>query len=70
MLRATNTGVSAIIGPRGEVLARSPQFKTDLLRGDVVPRAGATPYVEWGDWLAAGLAALLLLLAVLLRRRA
>jgi len=70
LLRATNTGISAIIGPRGEVVARSPQFAVDLLRGEITPRSGATPYVRLGDWPAAGLALLLLLGGALLRRRA
>jgi apolipoprotein N-acyltransferase len=61
LLRATNTGISAIIGPDGAVLARSPQFRADLLQGLVTPRAGATPYVRLGDWPAAGLALTLLL---------
>jgi len=69
LLRATNTGISAIIGPRGEVVVRSPQFETDLLQGLITPRAGATPYVRLGDWLAVGLAALLLIGGLLLRRR-
>jgi len=68
LLRATNTGISAIIGPRGEVVVRSPQFETDLLQGLITPRAGATPYVRLGDWLAAGLALLLLIGGLLLRR--
>jgi apolipoprotein N-acyltransferase len=65
MLRATNTGISAIIDHRGAVVARSPQFKTDLLQGLVIPRAGATPYVRLGDWLAVALACLLLLVGLL-----
>jgi apolipoprotein N-acyltransferase len=50
MLRATNTGITAIISPRGEVVARSPQFETHVLSGVVQPYAGATPYVRFGNW--------------------
>lgn len=49
MLRATNTGITAIISPRGEIAARSPQFRTHVLNGIVQPHAGATPYVRFGD---------------------
>jgi apolipoprotein N-acyltransferase len=68
MLRATNTGISAIIGPHGRVLAESPQFETDLLQGRVTPLRGSTPYVRWGDWLPVGLAGLLVLVGGCPRR--
>lgn len=71
LLRGTNTGISAIIGPRGEVRAQSPQFQVDVLHGMVEPRRGATPYVRFGDGPVVGLALLLGLLAGLrLPRRA
>lgn len=50
LLRATNTGISAFIGPRGGLLARSPQFESDVLRGEVVPMEGMTPYARVGDF--------------------
>ncbi|MFN2308814.1 MAG: apolipoprotein N-acyltransferase [Gammaproteobacteria bacterium] len=50
LLRATNTGISAIIGPDGGVRVRSAQFETAVVRGEIEPRTGATPYVRWGDW--------------------
>lgn len=49
VLRASNTGVSAIIGPDGELQAQSGFFTTETLRGLAQPRSGQTPYVRWGD---------------------
>jgi apolipoprotein N-acyltransferase len=49
MLRATNTGVTAIVDPRGKVVGRLPQFTEGLLRGEVQGRSGATPYVRFGN---------------------
>ena len=62
MLRATNTGVSAIIDADGRILAGAPQFQTDVVRASVIPRNGATPFVRWGNlpviWATLALAAL------------
>jgi apolipoprotein N-acyltransferase len=69
LLRGTNTGISAIIGPRGEVRARAPQFEVHALHGEVEPRRGATPYVALGDGPMLGLALLLALLALAGRPR-
>jgi apolipoprotein N-acyltransferase len=60
MLRATNTGMTAVINPRGEVEKVAPQFETAVLTHTVRGYEGATPYVRWGNY------ALLLLLALLL----
>ncbi len=60
LLRATNTGISALIDERGQVRARLPQFRQGVVKGRIVPRAGATPYVRWKEG-AAVLSALLLL---------
>jgi apolipoprotein N-acyltransferase len=49
MLRATNTGISAIIDHTGRVVARSPQFEEAVVSGTVTPRQGATPYVLLGN---------------------
>jgi apolipoprotein N-acyltransferase len=69
LLRATNTGVSALIGYRGELLATSPQFKVDVLSGEVQPRQGATPYVRAGNAVFLLLAGAMLLVGTLLARR-
>jgi apolipoprotein N-acyltransferase len=50
VLRATNTGISAIIDADGVLAARSRQFESATVSGEVQPRAGATPYVLWGNW--------------------
>ncbi|MEN8762218.1 MAG: apolipoprotein N-acyltransferase, partial [Thiogranum sp.] len=50
VLRATNTGISAIIDADGALLVRSRQFEPATISGAVQPRAGATPYVLWGNW--------------------
>jgi len=49
MLRATNTGVTAIIDPRGRVVARLPQFSEGILVGEVRGYVGASPYVRFGN---------------------
>ena len=49
MLRATNDGVTALIGHDGSVLGRLPQFEPGVLTGVVVPREGLTPYARFGN---------------------
>ena len=49
LVRATNTGLSAVISPRGEIRGRLPQFEVAADTFEVVPMAGATPYVRIGD---------------------
>lgn len=50
MLRATNTGMTAIVDTRGNVQSVLPPFTRGALRGEVVGHGGATPYVRWGNW--------------------
>jgi apolipoprotein N-acyltransferase len=49
MLRATNTGISAIIDHEGRIVEQGPQFETAVIRSAVVPMQGATPYVLLGN---------------------
>lgn len=49
MVRATNTGLTAIIDHKGRILDALPLFETGALTGDVQGRAGATPYVRVGN---------------------
>ncbi len=58
MIIATNDGISAVIGPRGEVVASAPPFQPYVLRSSVTPMAGLTPFARVGNWLVVSLAAL------------
>jgi apolipoprotein N-acyltransferase len=64
MLRATNTGATAVIDHRGVVTASIAPYTQDTLAGSVQGRRGRTPYARWaGAW---GLAPLWLAAALLL----
>lgn len=61
MLRATNTGMTAVVAPDGKVQARLPTFTIDTLTASVQGMDGLTPYIRWGNvpvlaWFAAVLA--------------
>lgn len=66
MLRATNTGVTAIIDSRGAVVARLPAFTEGVLNGSAQQYTGATPYVRYGNVPVLILAALLALAVLIL----
>jgi apolipoprotein N-acyltransferase len=50
LLRATNTGISAVIDPNGVIINKSVQFKNDIVSATIKPYSGITPYVRWGNW--------------------
>lgn len=50
MLRATNTGATAMIQRDGHVVKLAPLFTRLSLEGEAQGYAGATPYVNWGNW--------------------
>jgi apolipoprotein N-acyltransferase len=70
MLRATNTGVTAVIGPRGEVLAAAPEFEIATVTYPVQGYGGATPYVRWGNYAVLALCLALIAVAGWSARRA
>ena len=69
MIRSTNTGITALIGPHGQVIEQLPQFEVGVLKGEVQPLSGATPFVRWGDWLIVGVCSLLLFAYTVINRR-
>ncbi len=66
MLRATNTGLTAIVDEKGRISAQAPVFQQAVLSGQVQGRTGSTPYVRWGNN-AFLLLVILLLAAALIR---
>jgi apolipoprotein N-acyltransferase len=68
MLRATNTGVTAVIDNRGGIVQTLPQFHAGLLKQTVYGYTGSTPYVRAGNYLVVALA-LVALVAVLAAER-
>lgn len=69
LLRSTNTGVTAIISPAGEVISQAPLFTTTALTGMIEPMSGMTPFSRIGDDAVVGFV-FVLLLAVLIQGNA
>ena len=53
ILRATNTGVTAVIDPRGRIVARAEPRVRTAIRAGFAPRREMTFFVQYGDWFAA-----------------
>lgn len=68
-LRATNTGVTAIIDHNGKIVAKAPQFERTVLRGEVQSRVGTTPFMRWGSYPILALATILLVISWLSKRK-
>ncbi|WP_051710638.1 apolipoprotein N-acyltransferase [Andreprevotia chitinilytica] len=67
MLRATNTGLTAVIDPQGRRVAALPERMRGVLEAQVQPMTGLTPYMRWGDW-AIGLVLLVAIGTCVIRR--
>ncbi len=67
LVRATNTGISAIIDPVGRLNRRTGQWKREILRGDVPMLTGRTIFSHAGNWF--GWTVSLIALGLLLRSR-
>lgn len=55
LLRVTNDGITAIISPRGKVLERLPRFEAGLLKTNVAPYQGSSPFSQYGSLPIVGL---------------
>ena len=68
-LRATNTGITAVLGHDGRVLASLPEFTQATLETQVQGYTGKTPFVVWGNLPILGISCLLLIWGLLRHRR-
>ncbi len=72
LLRATTTGISAIVDARGVIIARTGTFTPEVIVREIRPVRVPAPYSTWGDVLAwifvASSAALLVVSTSRLRR--
>ncbi len=59
LVRATNSGVSAVVDAHGRVVARTQLFERTVLHADVPLLEGGSLYLRWGDWFLATCAAAL-----------
>jgi apolipoprotein N-acyltransferase len=68
LVRATNSGISAIVDPAGRVVVRTGLFTRENLRGTVFSRHDRTVYARVGDW--PGMVAIVIVgTALIVRRR-
>jgi apolipoprotein N-acyltransferase len=59
LLRVANTGISAVVGPDGALVASLPLRRPGVLRAEVLLSARVTPFERVGYWPLGALAALL-----------
>jgi apolipoprotein N-acyltransferase len=50
MIRAANTGISAVIDAYGRVVASLGMQQEGIIDHEIPPARDATPYSRWGDW--------------------
>jgi apolipoprotein N-acyltransferase len=67
MVRATNSGISAVVDPLGRVVAQTGLLSRENLRYDVHMLEGETIYGRFGDW--PGWLGLAAVVAMFIRRR-
>ena len=49
-VRSTNTGISAFIGPSGELLKTGKQFEAEVMTANIRAHKGATVFARFGNW--------------------
>ena len=69
LLRAANTGITAIVDANGKVVEQLPQFTADVLTATIVPTIGDTPFKQLGHWLIYSFSLFCVIASLLLRRK-
>ena len=67
LLRAANTGISALVDPAGRIVTATALGEKTILSGLLMPRRGRTLYARCGDLFACGCAIVTVLSAAALR---
>ncbi|VEI45202.1 apolipoprotein N-acyltransferase [Actinobacillus equuli] len=63
LLRAANTGITAVIGAKGEIIEQIPQFEANVLTTQIQPLKGETLFAKTGSWLIYALSLFCLILS-------
>ena len=69
MLRATNTGVTAIIDERGRIREQAPEFVSISVQGLAQGYSGSTPFIFWGNWAFLTIAGAMIAISLVKGRR-
>jgi len=69
LLRSTNTGLTAIIGPNGKVIKQLEPFTQATLTGEVYARKGYTPVAQYGTIAPILVSALIVIAGLILNFR-
>ncbi|MBV1875083.1 MAG: apolipoprotein N-acyltransferase [Cycloclasticus sp.] len=67
LLRSTNTGITAIVNPAGQITKLAPMFTRTALTGEITPLKGATPFVQGGWWVFLVLTVVMVIVSFLKR---
>ena len=68
-IRATNTGITSVLGPDGKVLFSLPEFTQANLSTQVQGYVGKTPYVRWENFPILSISCILLIWGLIRHRR-
>lgn len=68
-IQDTNTSITAIINPEGQVQSQLPIFKRDTLTDYVQGRVGETPFEMYGNWLIISFISLMILIAIVFKSK-
>jgi apolipoprotein N-acyltransferase len=68
-LRATNTGITAALGPDGKLLSKLDDFTQGVLSLKIQAYSGTTPYVFWGNAPILSLSCFLLIFSLIRQKR-
>ena len=69
LIRSTNNGVSALVDHHGKILARGQQFTREVIRGEIQPTEGLTPFARFGSTTVLLLVVVMVLIVLSLRPR-